>query len=79
MRDKAICERLVGTLRRELLDLRADPRGGTCAPSLTEHQVHYNTARPRQGIAQRVPGGEHDGGHPTAADLDADGSTENPS
>ena len=60
------CERLVGTLRREFLDrvlilgdrvlilgerhLRA---------VLTEYQVHYNTARPHQGIAQRVPDDEH--------------------
>jgi putative transposase len=33
---------------------------------LAEYQVHYNTARPHQGIAQRVP----DGGHLTVADLD---------
>ncbi len=33
---------------------------------LTEYQVHYNTARPHQGIAQRVP----DGDHLTVADLD---------
>jgi hypothetical protein len=32
--------------------------------------VHYNTARPHQGIAQRVPDGEHDGGRLTVADLD---------
>ncbi len=37
---------------------------------LAEYQVHYNTARPHQGIAQRVPGGKHDGGHLTVADLD---------
>jgi hypothetical protein len=37
---------------------------------LTEYQAHYNTARPHQGIAQRVPDSEHDGGHPTVADLD---------
>ncbi len=37
---------------------------------LTEYQAHYNTARPHQGIAQRVPDGEHDGGHLTVADLD---------
>jgi putative transposase len=37
---------------------------------LAEYQVHYNTARPHQGIAQRVPDGEHDGGHLTVADLD---------
>ena len=37
---------------------------------LTEYQVHYNMARPHQGIAQRVPNGEHDGRHLTDADLD---------
>ena len=37
---------------------------------LAEYQVHYDVARPHQGIAQRVPGGEHDGGHLTVADLD---------
>jgi hypothetical protein len=31
--------------------------------------VHYNTARPHQGIAQRVPDGRHDGGHFTVADC----------
>jgi hypothetical protein len=34
--------------------------------------VHYNTARPHQGIGQRVPDGEHDGGHLTVADLDSE-------
>ena len=37
---------------------------------LAEYQAHYNTARPHQGIAQRIPGGEHDGGHLTVADPD---------
>jgi len=37
---------------------------------LAEYQVHYNTARPHQGIAQRVADGEHDGGHLAVADLD---------
>jgi putative transposase len=36
---------------------------------LADYQVHYNTAR-HQGIAQRVPDGEHDGGHLTVTDLD---------
>jgi putative transposase len=54
----ATCERLVGTLRRELLDRvlilgEAHPR-----TVLAEYQAHYNTARPHQGIAQRVPDGE---------------------
>jgi hypothetical protein len=37
---------------------------------LAEYQVHYNRARPHQGIAQRVPDGRHDGGHLAVADLD---------
>jgi len=51
----AICERLVGTLRRELLDrvLILDERHLHAV--LTEYQAHYNMARPHQGIAQRVP------------------------
>jgi hypothetical protein len=33
-------------------------------------RVHYNTARPHQGIAQRAPDGKHDGGLLTVADLE---------
>ena len=35
---------------------------------LAEYQAHYNTARPHQGIAQRVPDGEHDSGRLAVAD-----------
>ena len=37
---------------------------------LAEYRVHYNTARPHQGIAQRVPDGERDDGHLTVTGLD---------
>jgi putative transposase len=66
MRDNANCERLVGTLRRELLDRVLILGEGHLHAILTEYQVHYNTARPHQGIAQRVP----DGKHLTVTDLD---------
>jgi len=65
----AIRERLVGTLRREFLDRVLILGESHLRTLLANYQVHYNTARPRQGIAQRVPDGEHDGGHLTVADL----------
>jgi len=69
-RMNAICERLVGALRREILDRVLILGERQLHSVLTEYQAHYNTARPHQGIAQRVPDGEHEGGHLTVADLD---------
>jgi putative transposase len=66
----AICERLVGTLRRELLDRVLILGEGHLRAVLTEYQAHYNAARPHQGIAQRVPDRKHDGGRLTVADPD---------
>jgi hypothetical protein len=65
----AICERLV-TLRREFLDRVLILGAAHLRTVLAEYQAHHNTARPHQGIAQRIPDGEHDGGHLTVADLD---------
>ena len=66
----AICERLVGTLRRELLDRVLILGEAHLRIVLAEYQTHYTTARPHQGIAQRVPDGERDGGRFAVADLD---------
>ena len=70
-RMNATCERLVGTLRRELLDRMLILGEAHLRAVLTEYQEHYNTARPHQGIGQRVPDAEH---HPpclTAGDFHA--------
>ena len=77
-RMNAICERLVRTLRRELLDRVLILGEGHLRAVLTEYQEHYNTARPHQGIAQRVPDGKRYD-HPTMPTSIADRSSENPS
>ena len=68
----AICERFVGTLRRELLDRVLILGEQHLRAVLTEYRVHYNTARPQQGIAQRVPGDERDTPHAAITDIDTD-------
>jgi transposase InsO family protein len=60
-RMNAICERLAGTLRRELLDRTLILGQAHLRAVLAGYREHYNTARPHQGIGQRIP----DAGHPT--------------
>ena len=69
-RMNAICERLVGTLRRELLDRVLILGAQHLHAVLAEYQAHYNTARPHQGIAQHVPDDERDGPRATVTDVD---------
>jgi len=69
-RMNATCERLIGTLRREVLDRILILGERHLRAVLTEYQVHYNTARPHQGIAQRVPDEEPDAARATTADID---------
>jgi putative transposase len=67
-RMNATCERLVGTLRRELLDRVLILGEAHLRAVLAGYQAHYNTARPHQGIAHHVPGGERDPRRVTATD-----------
>jgi putative transposase len=54
-RMNAICERLIGTLRRELLDRVLVISGQHLRAVLTEYQEHYNTARPHQASPSVSP------------------------
>ena len=69
-RMNAICERLVGTLRRELLDRVLILGGQHLHTILTEYQAHYNAARPHQGIAQHVPADERDAPRASVTNID---------
>ena len=66
----AICERLVGTRRRELLDRVLVLSEAHVRAVLTDYQAHYNTARPHQGIAQRIPADERDTDPATVTNVD---------
>ena len=66
----AICKRLARTLRREILDRVLILGEDHLRAVLSQYQVHYNTARPHQGIAQQIPDDEPGSGHLTVADLD---------
>ena len=70
-RMNAICERLIGTLRRELLDRVLILGERHLRTVLTEYQAHYNTARPHQGIGQRTPGDEPDAPRATVLNVDS--------
>jgi hypothetical protein len=68
-RINATCERLTGTLRRELLDRMLILGERHLRAVLTDYQAHYNTARPHQGIAQRVPDSERAAPRATVTDV----------
>ncbi|MFG1710751.1 integrase core domain-containing protein [Nonomuraea sp. M3C6] len=69
-RANAICERLVGTLRRELLDRMLIYNQGHLRAVLKEYALHDNSHRPHQSLRQCPPEGRVD--TPLLADdLDA--------
>ena len=54
-RANAICERMIGTLRRELLDRVLIVKEHHLQRVLTEYLRHYNTARPHRALGQLAP------------------------
>ena len=53
----AICERVVGTLRRECLDRMVIFGRGHLEAVLTVYFAHYNGHRPHRSLGQRCPNG----------------------
>jgi putative transposase len=54
-RANAICERIIGTLRRELFDRLLIVNEHHLRRVLTEYLLHYNTARPHRALGQLAP------------------------
>ncbi len=54
-RANAICERIIGTLRREVLDRLLIVNEHHLRRVLTEYLRHYNTARPHRALGQLAP------------------------
>jgi putative transposase len=55
MRANAICERIIGTLRRELFDRLLIVNERHLRWVLTEYLRHYNAARPHRSLGQLTP------------------------
>jgi putative transposase len=54
-----ICERMIGTLRRELLDRLLIVNEHHLRRVLTEYLAYYNTARPHRTLGQSPPAQAH--------------------
>ena len=76
-RANTFCERLIGTLRRELLDRLLIINEHHLREVMTEYLQHYNTARPHRTLAQLPPAQE--GTPPLQIDLASTGFAENKS
>ncbi|MGP3965075.1 transposase [Nonomuraea sp. 3N208] len=64
----AHCERIIGTLRRELLDSMLILNEHHLRRTLIRYLEHYNTVRPHRGIGQLSPS-QAEAGPPTPIDL----------
>jgi transposase InsO family protein len=58
-RASAICERIIGTLRRELLDRLLIVNEHHLRRVLIEYMRHYNTPRPHRTLGQLAPAQAH--------------------
>ena len=67
-RTNAICERIIGTLRRELFDRLLIVNEHHLRQVLTEYLQHYNMARPHRALGQLAPA-QADTGPPQPINL----------
>jgi transposase InsO family protein len=58
-RANAVCEPMIGTVRRELLDRLLIVSERHPRQVLTEYLIHYNTARPHRALGQLPPARAH--------------------
>jgi putative transposase len=58
-RANAVCERMIGTLRREVFDRLLIVNEHHLRRVLTEYLLHYNTARPHRSLGQLAPAQAH--------------------
>ncbi len=63
-RANAVCERLLGSVRRECLDHMLIVSEAHLHRVLMEYATYFNRSRPHQGIEQRVPDAENKPGPP---------------
>ncbi len=70
-RANAICERLVGTLRRQLLDRTLIINEQHPRPILDEYRTHYDGHRPHQALGQRTPDAAEQAARTPVTDLTA--------
>jgi putative transposase len=69
-RANAICERVIGTIRRECLDRMIILGRRHLEAVLAEYVEHYNAHRPHRSLSQRPPA-DSDAAPPTIGDVDA--------
>jgi len=69
----AICERVIGTIRRECLDWMIPTSEGHLRSILREWVAHYNCGRPHSALGPGVPGLPQDLHAPPRLNLDVDG------
>jgi putative transposase len=66
---RAVCERFIGSLKRECLDCMLILRSYQLHRTVQEYVDTYNRSRPHQGIEQRVPGRYHRGVPPSSGQI----------